>query len=303
MKATESTEVAPEKAWLDQLRFERRLSEHTLTGYTRDLEALKQCNQPPTPLRKINPTQIRRWIGRLHGQGLSGRSLARTLSAWRGFFDYLIQVHHFSINPCRGVRPPKSPHRLPHALSPDQASHMMESLGSRPIDQRDHAMMELFYSSGLRLSELIHLRWGDLHREESLVRVSGKGHKIREIPVGTQAWLALDQWRRLYPKLPLTHESPVFPGPNGRPLSARAVQSRVKLRAKQLGMEDRVHPHVLRHSFASHLLQSSHDLRAVQEMLGHTHLTSTQVYTHLDFQHLAAVYDQTHPRAKRNNNS
>lgn len=299
MSLSDATWDPLEHAWLDQLRYERRLAAHTVSGYARDLQTLRQSNQTQTPLANISAVQIRRWIGVLHGHGLSGRSLARTLSAWRGFFDYLVQFHQFSSNPCRGVRPPKSPRRLPHALSPDQASHLMESVGSRPIDQRDQAMLELFYSSGLRLSELTGLRWGDLHREEGLVRVRGKGQKIREVPVGEKAWEALDRWRRHHPATPLTRETPVFSGPNGRPLGARAVQSRVALRARQLGMDDHVHPHVLRHSFASHLLQSSHDLRAVQEMLGHAHITSTQVYTHLDFQHLSAVYDQAHPRARR----
>lgn len=287
------------QAWLDQLRFERRLSPQTISSYTRDILLLQSFCPDPAELKSLTSTTIRRWVGVLHGRGLAGRSLARALSAWRGFFTYLVTFYDFPTNPCLGVRPPKSPHHLPHALSPDQASHLMSPLGERPIDQRDHAMLELFYSSGLRLSELSALCWVHLRREEGLVRVRGKGNKVREIPVGIKAWQALDAWQAHHPLAPVTPENPVFSGPTGRPLTPRAVQLRIALRARQLGLDDRVHPHVLRHSFASHLLQSSHDLRAVQEMLGHAHITSTQVYTHLDFQHLSQVYDQAHPRARR----
>ena len=284
------------RGYLDQLRFERGLSPRTISSYQRDLNPLIVAH---ADLTQVTAQQIRRLLGKLHGQGLSGRSLARSLSAWRGFFDYLVKFHHAALNPCHGVPPPKSPRSLPHALSPDQACKLMNIPGNHMLDERDRAMLELFYSSGLRLAELAHLRIQDLNSSEGLVRVLGKGHKFRIVPVGQKAREALTLWLTHHPLRPLKPETPLFVSIRGSALSMRAIEERVTLRTRQLGLDDRVHPHVLRHSFASHLLQSSGDLRAVQELLGHAHITSTQVYTHLDFQHLAQVYDQAHPRARR----
>ncbi len=301
MKPLDPPEVAaPIQAWLDQLRYERRLSPRTLASYRYDMLLLQTfLDETALPLEIITANHIRRWVGILHGRHLSGRSLARLLSAWRSFFGHRVRFHALPTNPCLDVRPPKSPHRLPHALSPDQAGRMMTELGNQDIDLRDHAILELFYSSGLRLSELTGLTWGNLQRETGTVRVRGKGDKVREIPVGRKAWEALAQWQNRHPVQPVGADTPVFTSRQGHPLGNRGVQSRIALHARRLGLDDRVHPHVLRHSFATHMLQSSQDLRAVQEMLGHAHITSTQVYTHLDFQHLSSVYDQAHPRARR----
>ncbi|NDU85040.1 MAG: tyrosine recombinase XerC [Ferrovum sp.] len=287
------------RTYLDHLRFERRLSPRTILSYRRDLSQLRALETTAETLSSITPQHIRRHLGALHGHGLSGRSLARMLSAWRGYFEFLTKFHGLSVNPCHGVRPPKSPRPLPHALSPEQSGRLMGVAGDRSLDYRDRALLELFYSSGLRLAELAGLQWQHWNQAECLVRVQGKGQKIREVPVGSHATQALAAWMNHHPVKSPAKETPLFVSTRGTALSPRAIESRVTLRARQLGFEDRVHPHVLRHSFASHLLQSSGDLRAVQELLGHTHITSTQVYTHLDFQHLAKVYDQAHPRARR----
>lgn len=285
--------------FLRHLEAERRMSPRTVAGYQRDLHTLF-AQMGELNLEALTPQHVRRFVAQLHAGGLSGRTLARLLSGWRSFFDYLGRHHHFAGNPCAGIRPPRSPKRLPHALSPDMAVHLVGLAGEDFLARRDRAMLELFYSSGLRLSELAGLRMEDLDLQEHLVRVTGKGNKTRQVPVGHAAREALAHWLEsrktlaaapLPPLLFLTH--------CGRPLGIRGIQQRVALRARQQGLTDRVHPHVLRHSFASHVLQSSGDLRAVQEMLGHASITSTQVYTHLDFQHLARIYDAAHPRARR----
>ncbi len=287
------------QAFLEQCRSERRLSPLTVSSYARDLlPLLTLCEQ--TPLSALSPQHLRRCVGQLHGGGLSGRSLGRMLSAWRGFFSYLVARQVLAHNPCSAIRAPKSPKTLPHALSPDRAQRLMQPLGASFLAVRDHALLELFYSSGLRLAELAGLKLKDLEPAEGTVRVLGKGSKVRIVPVGRKAWEALALWQqvRLIPAQRSNCEQ-LFVTAQGKPLRARSIQTRVALRARQLGLEDGVHPHVLRHSFASHLLQSSGDLRAVQEMMGHASIVSTQVYTHLDFQHLAQVYDAAHPRARR----
>ncbi|MBU6468431.1 MAG: tyrosine recombinase XerC [Betaproteobacteria bacterium] len=278
------------------LEHERRLSTLTVKHYRRDVEELLTLLSPEKPTEATGQ-RIRQLIGKLHAQGLGERSLSRLLSAWRGFYHYLIRQRLMTQNPCHDVRSPKVKKHLPHALSPDRAQLLMSDLGEEPTALRDHALLELFYSSGLRLQELASLNRSDIQWDEHTLRVTGKGSKTRIVPIGRFASDAIKRYlmhaEKQYPQ-----ENALFLSRDGQRLSQRSIQQRVKLRAQQLGLADHVHPHVLRHSFASHVLQSSGDLRAVQEMLGHASIVSTQVYTHLDFQHLAQVYDASHPRAK-----
>ena len=284
--------------YLEHLSNERRLSRHTVENYARDITALLTL-AGGAQLKQMHVQQVRRHVAQLHARGLDGRTLARMLSAWRGFFNYLARDHGFTHNPCVGIRPPRSAKRLPHALSPDQAGRLMEIAATDPLAVRDKAMMELLYSSGLRLSELTGLAPDDVNLRDATVRVTGKGAKTRIVPVGSHALTALHVWLPVRSELARPGEQALFVGRDGGALGARAVQARLKHWALKLGLADKVHPHALRHSFASHLLQSSGDLRAVQEMLGHASISSTQVYTHLDFQHLTKAYDAAHPRAKR----
>ena len=286
------------QGFLLHLASERRLSAHTCTNYRRDVaELLKLCGE--APLDQVQVHQVRRFIAQLHGRGLSGKTLARMLSAWRGFYAWLARRHGFSHNPCAGLRAPKSPKTLPQALSPDEATRLMDLPGDDALTLRDKAIFELFYSSGLRLSELTSLPVAQLDLAAGIVRVTGKGNKIREVPVGRFALDAVRRWLPQRDQLARPDENALFVGRNGSRLTPRAVQLRIKQWAIKLGISADVHPHMLRHSFASHVLQSSGDLRAVQEMLGHANISTTQVYTHLDFQHLAKVYDAAHPRAKK----
>jgi integrase/recombinase XerC len=286
--------------FLSHLIRERRLSPHTAEGYRHDVRVLLELAQEQdSALQDLQIHQIRRFIARLHGRGLGGKSLARMLSAWRGFFNYLARDHGFTSNPCTGVRPPKSPKSLPKALSPDEATRLVSFTQDDPLAMRDRAMFELLYSSGLRLSELTSLSLGDVSFEDATVRVIGKGNKTRVVPVGSHALQALQAWLPVRGLLPPRNDSALFLNQRGDAISARAVQSRLKAWGIKQGLPGHVHPHMLRHSFASHVLQSSGDLRAVQEMLGHASISTTQVYTHLDFQYLAKVYDAAHPRAKR----
>ncbi len=289
-------------AWLAELAGQRRQSAHTIAAYRRDLALLVEL-AGETPLAELQSHNIRRFLAQLHGRGLSGRTLARVLSAWRGFYRWLGLRGEAMQNPVAGVRPPKSPKALPHALSPDEANALLDSTGDDILSLRDQAIFELFYSSGLRLSELAGLDVGclaDVAAGE--IRVLGKRNKARIVPVGAKAREALAAWggrRSELLKAATPDEPALFLGRNGGRISVRMIQSRLKQRAILLGLPMHVHPHMLRHSFASHVLQSSGDLRAVQEMLGHASIASTQVYTHLDFQHLAKVYDAAHPRAKK----
>jgi integrase/recombinase XerC len=286
------------RGFLEHLAHERRLSAHTTGSYARDLAALLEL-AGDIPLERLQVQQIRRFVAQLHGRGLDGRSLARMLSAWRGFFKYLARDHGHTQNPAIGIRAPKAARRLPQALSPDEAARLMEVGETTALALRDKAMLELFYSSGLRLAELTGLAVDGVNLHDATVRVTGKGSKTRVVPVGSHALAAIKAWlpqRRIVAR---GDESALFIGKYGRRLGPRAVQARLKHWAMKLGLSSKVHPHVLRHSFASHVLQSSGDLRAVQEMLGHASISTTQVYTHLDFQHLAKAYDAAHPRAKR----
>lgn len=285
-------------AFLAHLASERRLSPHTCANYGRDLEVLLRLSGA-APLEALTLYQVRRFVAQLHGRGLSGKSLARMLSAWRGLYAFLARKHGFKLNPCMGLKAPKSAKTLPHALSPDEMARLLDVHDTSLLALRDHAMFELFYSSGLRLSELVHMRPEDLDFGDGTVRVTGKGAKTRIVPLGRAAATALTRWVEARTGLARSGEKALFLNRQGRALSPRSVQVRLKVWAKRLGLQANVHPHVLRHSFASHLLQSSGDLRAVQEMLGHASISTTQVYTHLDFQHLAKVYDAAHPRARK----
>ena len=283
--------------YLKHLTHERRLSDHTAASYRHDIEALLAC-AGHARLGELNIHDIRRFASQLHGRGLSPRSIARALSGWRGFYRYLARDHGYSDNPCVGVRAPKAARRLPHALSPDEARRLLETKVDALLAVRDKAMFELMYSSGLRLAELIRLAPGDVNYDDATVRVTGKGSKTRIVPVGSHAITALEAWLEMRGQIQGLQTDALFVNRTGVRLTSRSVQLRLKAWALKRGLPTRVHPHVLRHSFASHVLQSSGDLRAVQEMLGHASISSTQVYTHLDFQHLAKVYDAAHPRAR-----
>ncbi|NOT15150.1 MAG: tyrosine recombinase XerC [Methylotenera sp.] len=286
--------------YLQHLSFERGLSPLTCKSYTRDLTQLdKLANK--LPLAEIKTTHVRRFIATLHSQGLSSKSIARSLSAWRGFYDYLIQHQGYTHNPVLGLRAPKADKKLPQALSVDQAVKFVEISEDDQLAQRDHAMFELFYSSGLRLSELVNLEINDLDFSDGTVTVTGKGNKTRIVPLGNQAAKAIQIWLSQRVQLPISSQNPqaLFITQQGKKISTRAVQYRFKTWAIKQGINTDMHPHLLRHSFATHVLQSSGDLRAVQEMLGHANISTTQVYTHLDFQHLAKIYDAAHPRAKK----
>jgi integrase/recombinase XerC len=286
------------RGFLDQLVQERRMSPHTASNYARDIRALLSlCGT--RELGSISGHDIRRFVAMLHARGLAGRSLARLLSAWRGFFRYLARHHGATHNPCLDIRAPKSPKRLPQALSPDEAARLVSIEGNDAVAVRDRAMFELFYSSGLRLSELTALAPDDVNRSDATVRVTGKGNKTRVVPVGRHALDALNAWLRARAGIAGLDERALFVARTGSRLSGRAVQQRMKTWALRQGLTVNAHPHVLRHSFASHVLQSSGDLRAVQEMLGHASISTTQIYTHLDHQYLAKAYDQAHPRARR----
>lgn len=288
-------------AWLAELADQRRVSPHTVSNYRRDLGKLRTL-AGETPFEQLHIHQIRRYVAQLHGQGLGGRSLARLLSSWRGFFSWLGERGLIRANPCEGLRPPKSPRLLPKALSVDEAARLMAPTDDDDPVQgaRDAAMFELFYSSGLRLAELVALDCTVLEDvlAQGEIRVLGKRSKLRLVPVGSKAREALATWASVREQLASPEEPALFVGKRGARISPRMVEARLTRRAVQLGLPTHVHPHMLRHSFASHVLQSSGDLRAVQEMLGHASIASTQVYTHLDFQHLARVYDAAHPRAK-----
>ncbi len=297
-----SESVAPVPATLEgylaYLNNERNYSPLTAENYARDIRRLFAL-AGATPLPDLKSHHIRRYIAQLHGGGLGGRSLARVLSSWRGFFTYLMRDHGCKSNPCVGLRPPKAPKTLPHALSPDEASKLMEMPVENPIDARDKAMFELLYSSGLRLAELVGLDPIDMDFADASVRVTGKGNKTRIVPLGSHAITALQAWLAMREQVAKPDETALFVGNRGARIAPRTVELQLQKWAVKQGLNTGVHPHMLRHSFATHVLQSSGDLRAVQEMLGHASISTTQVYTHLDFQYLAKIYDGAHPRAKK----
>jgi len=277
---------------------ERRLAKLSVDAYRRDLASLMKLTADKS-LDALTVHDIRRTVATLHGRGSSSRSIARMLSAWRGFYRYLNRDHGFTHNPCVGIRAPKAAKTLPNALSPDDAARLMALAGQNMLAARDRAMLELMYSSGLRLAELVGMDWDHIDWSEGTARVLGKGSKTRVVPVGRKAIEALRAWREQHRMITRVDPQAIFVNRRGGRLSMRSVQIRVKHAGVRQGVVTDVHPHVLRHSFASHVLQSSGDLRAVQEMLGHASISTTQVYTHLDFQHLAKVYDAAHPRARR----
>jgi len=284
------------EAFLRHFSAERAPSVHTLAAYRRDLEKLLRFMEAEgmTSFDALTPDRLRGMIAREHRAGLQPNSIQRLLSACRTLFRYLTREGQLAHDPAAAVRGPKVRRKLPQVLDADEAKELVETTLGGTLAPRDSAMMELFYSSGLRLSELTELRWGDLDLEDGQVRVLGKGNKTRILPVGRFAIAALKGLAGLGGAGP---EQPVFKGRGGAPISPRAVQMR--LAKLSSGQAKRVHPHMLRHTFASHMLESSGDLRSVQELLGHADIATTQIYTHLDFQHLAKVYDAAHPRAKR----
>jgi integrase/recombinase XerC len=298
--------------FLAELATQRRMSPHTVTAYTRDLARLAEL-AGGTELPALTSHDVRHFVGRLHASGLAPTSIARTLSAWRSFFQWLSDRGQAKANPVVGVRGPRRPKRLPKALSADQAVTLAASTPDDTLlAQRDHALVELLYSSGLRLSELTSLDWRhfaaqgtqpasvswvDLEGAEATVR--GKGSKTRTVPIGAPALEALRRWLAVRSSIQRCDERALFVSARGERLAPRSVQARLGQLARRLGLGVHVHPHMLRHSFASHLLQSSGDLRAVQELLGHANIATTQIYTQLDWQHLAKAYDAAHPRARR----
>ncbi|WP_245929741.1 tyrosine recombinase XerC [Leucothrix pacifica] len=289
------------QAFLDYLRFERRYSQHTWENYQRDLLQFSQWldkHAEVGSLNDVNEFSVRQWISQLHREGLKSRSLQRKLSSLRSYYQYQIKHKRLSLNPAIDVRAPRDTKPLPKTLDIEQVTQLLNIEGDDFISVRDKAIIELFYSSGLRLAELASLQMADIDLTGALVTVTGKGNKTRIIPVGSKAVEALKNW--------LVHRSLVnrkqlgdlFLSRQGSAISHRNIQLRMNHWQKKQGITQSIHPHKLRHSFASHLLQSSGDLRAVQEFLGHSDISSTQVYTHLDYQHLASVYDKAHPRAR-----
>jgi len=284
--------------YLDALKHQRRLAAATLDNYSRAIDLLLKLHGEHD-LKALEPAQVRRYVATLHAKGLAPRSLALTLSAWRGWFRWLARHKGWPANPVLGIRAPKAARPLPKALSVEAAQRLLEGEnGSSPAALRDAAMFELLYSSGLRVGELVALDLAD-HPAQGEVTVTGKGSKTRTVPVGAKARDALKAWTQVRAQLAAPHEKALFVGARGGRIAAGTVASRLGAWARSRGLNEHVHPHMLRHSFATHVLQSSQDLRAVQELLGHASISTTQVYTHLDFQALAKVYDAAHPRAKK----
>ncbi len=288
--------------FLQHLRHERRLSQHTVDNYSRDLQRIMQwcLQQGITAWGQLQQHQLRRFVAARHRHGLSGKSLQRELSALRGLYRYLLREGEAENSPAQGLRAPKSGQRLPVTLDADQLDSLLQSTGDSPLELRDLAVMELLYSSGLRLAELVALDLGAIDPDgDDDLEVIGKGNRGRHVPVGRKARQALQRWLAVRGDLATPDETALFVSRRGRRIHPRTLQQRLQRWALQHGANRGLHPHMLRHSFASHLLESSGDLRAVQELLGHSDISTTQIYTHLDFQHLAQVYDAAHPRAKK----
>lgn len=277
------------------------LSSHTRAAYTRDLKTLlAYCRQHDIrQWQEMDSRHIRGFVASRHRQGMSGRSIQRNLSAIRAFYRYLINCGFVKRNPATGVTTPKTPRKLPKTLDTEQAAKLVEIKSDDPISVRDRAMLELLYSSGLRLAELVGLDTDSIDYADAIVTVTGKGKKTRRIPVGRYAVMAVKEWLTRRTEMADPDEKALFVSRRGRRISTRSIQQRLGRWAIKQGLATHVHPHMLRHSFATHILESSSDLRAVQELLGHADISTTQVYTHLDFQHLASVYDAAHPRAKK----
>jgi integrase/recombinase XerC len=297
--------MSPDPLWIDRfarhLATERRLSAHTVAAYAHELGALCQwcAQQKLGHWRDLNSKHVRAFAARSHAAGLAARSIQRRLSALRTFFKYLMREGELPGNPAIDVRAPKAGRRLPGSIDTDQMARLLDFEPKNALELRDRAILELLYSSGLRLSELVGLDVPQLDLADGTARVLGKGSKTRIMPVGRVACGVLRRWLAERAQWASAGERALFIGRSGRRISRRLVQTRVARRAQLQGLSFGVHPHLLRHSFATHLLESSRDLRAVQELLGHANISTTQVYTHLDFQHLARTYEAAHPRARR----
>lgn len=299
-----STELADScEAFLTYLRDVRQLSPHTLSNYQRDLATLQDFSKTQNKHRASDliEADIRAWVSQLHRRGLAGSSIQRSLSAARSFFYYLSRENGHPRNPAASVQAPRRPRKLPKTMDADQVNKYLDFADNSPTALRDSAIAELFYSSGLRLAELSQINTDDVDRQSQLLTVTGKGNKTRTVPVGSVALEAIDKWLEVRSEYSANSDADnaLFTSNRGNRISVRNIQARLKVQGRKAGMHQDVHPHMLRHSFASHMLESSGDLRAVQELLGHANISTTQIYTHLDFQHLAKVYDAAHPRAKR----
>lgn len=298
-------DVNPLQRWLDNflehIRHERQLSPRTCEHYQRDIVRLIDwcATQRITHWHKLTQPLVRGYIAGRHRKGISGKSLQRELSSIRSLFVYLLREGEAENNPAQGVRAPKVHRKLPATLDADQLGQLLDASPDSPLDIRDLAMMELFYSSGLRLSELTALNLQDAANGDGELEVTGKGNKTRIVPVGRKALEVIARWLQVRPELARADEPALFVSQRGTRIHPRSVQQRLRHWAMLQGAGRDLHPHLLRHSFASHLLESSGNLRAVQELLGHADISTTQIYTHLDFQHLANVYDAAHPRAKK----
>ncbi|MGR9045967.1 MAG: tyrosine recombinase XerC [Gammaproteobacteria bacterium] len=290
------------EAFFGQLHYEKRASAHTLQNYRRDLQRLVDyCRHHQiTQWKALRQGDIQAHIAARHRQGIGSKSLQRELSAIRSFFKFLMKKHEVDLNPAQHVKAPKQDRKLPKILDVDQVTGLLEARAESTLEIRDRAMFELFYSSGLRLSELAALNLSDIDlADKALIVQSGKGGKSRILPIGGKAVAAITDWLNHRNRFPSTDDSALFLSSRGRRIGQRGIQQRLGQWCIKKGVAEHVHPHMLRHSFASHLLESSQDLRAVQELLGHSNISTTQIYTHLNFQHLAEVYDQAHPRAKK----
>ena len=287
--------------FLRLLRQEKRYSPHTVSSYQRDLRRITEflTSRGIESWSALEHQQVRAYVAFRHKSKLSGRTIQRELSSLRAFFRFLLIEQQVSHNPVEGIRPPRADKKLPSTLHVDQVDRLLAMPASTPLAKRDLAILELAYSSGLRLGEITALNTVDLDLDQGMVRVQGKGRKCRIVPVGRQACKALQNWLEVRGEMLAANELALFVGRHGRRLTARAIQKRVRQWSQFQALEQHLHPHMLRHSFATHLLESSGDLRAVQELLGHASIRTTQIYTHLDFQHLMQVYEQTHPRAKK----
>ncbi len=288
-------------SFFDYLRYERRSSPRTISAYQQDLKRLSSfCDkQNIENWSDVDNLLGRKWLASMHQHGLSGSSIQRILSGCRSFYRWLIREKQVSVNPFDLLKAPRHPRKLPDTMDIDAVQQLVTLTGDDHLTVRDRAILELFYSSGLRLSELVSLDVGDIDFSAGEARVTGKGNKTRIVPVGRYAQIAIRQWLSVRPQIAKENEQAIFVSRRGGRLATRSVEKRLKDWAIRQGISRNVHPHMLRHSFASHMLESSGDLRAVQELLGHQNISTTQIYTHLDFQHLAKVFDSAHPRAKR----
>lgn len=283
------------------LRYEKQYSPHTLSAYKRDLNQFENwlLEVKVEDILKADSLHIRNWVASLHRQGIGGKSLQRKLSSLRSFYQFLVRTHLLKNNPAIDIRAPKTGRKLPDTLDAEVLTQLLDIPDSHILAVRDRAIMELFYSSGLRLSELVTLDLNSIDLKENLLQALGKGSKTRILPIGRKAAEALNNWLKRRVEMAKVEEVALFVSKRGTRLSTRSVQQRLNYWRKKQGLEQHIHPHKLRHSFASHILESSGDLRAVQELLGHSDISTTQIYTHLDFQHLAKVYDKAHPRSRK----